>query len=191
MKHANTIIFENWDEVSEKVTENMKVYGKGIENVSVFKDVSKTLMVSMIAKKIPQPVMALIDIKAECLSDYEGIDDKTKKVGYTFPAEKCGKLLEDALGYLGYFKEIKSREVDPVSGDPMTEILYICEQENSGDTATSIAEHIECAINIISKDDEKEVIIETAYDAFSSIAAVLGNTTLADEVVNMKIDAMM
>ena len=154
---------------------NKKLKVFGVDKVSV----NETEM-TIVGKGHPE-LWKLVELDgSETIEDFEGIDDESKKIGHTFPINKVNKIWEAAFGYMG--KLIKMSE---------EEVLFIRKDSMNEELNDIISEQIEAAMMLIDINDDKDIIIETAFDAFIGIATTIGNTNLQCELENAKLDIMI
>lgn len=180
MQYKQTTVFDNWEEVSEKFASGVKMYGA--KEASLYRTPEGKIELSFVGK-IPAAIGSLIKFETgESLADYEGIDDETKKTGYVIPATKAPQLLVDTLGYEGTFHEIKTGEVDPISGEVKVEVHYIQTQGLEEAPNDLISEYIEAAVAMVDSDDDTESLLQTMFETFNQILDVTGNSNLQAEI---------
>ena len=179
-KFVNTIVFNGFEEASQMLMNSLKLYG--IKEAAIYKNAEGKIEISIVGK-IPKPVADLINLESgELISDYEGIDDTTKKTGYVFPVEKAKQLMVDAFGFDGRFHEVISEEQDPISGEVKKE-LYYTQREGAAESINDLlSEYIEAGINMIDAGDDAESVMQTAFETFNQILDLVGNSNLQEEV---------
>ena len=186
MKYSQIITFTGWKELEEEIFNNLKLYGLK-EGGSITKPIGEEPQLSILGK-IPPIIKGLIDVKGE-LSDYEGIDDATKKISHVFPLEICSALLVDILGFDGRFIEVPSKVQDPTSGEVSKDLIYISDNEIKSFLNEQISERIETAVNLIDfESDDKEYIASTILECFMGICEDIGNKNLCQEVESKFLD---
>lgn len=180
MIYKQTAVYENWDEVSEKFASGVKMYG--IKEASLYRTPEGKIEMSIVGK-MPAAVTKLIKFESgETIADYEGIDDETKKTGYVIPADKAPQLLVDTLGYEGTFHEIKTGDIDPISGEVKVEVHYIQTQGLEESPNDLISEYIEAAVAMVDASDDTETLLQTMFESFNQILNVTGNSNLQSEI---------
>ena len=171
-KYTTVVRLEGYQELGEELNKKLKIFG--VDKVSV----NQTELT--IVGKGHKQLWDLVELEGdESVDDFEGIDEESKKIGHTFPISKCNKILETAFGYPGDIIEIDENQV-----------LYLRTDDISEEINDTISEQIEMAVEITSPDDDKDVVIETCFNAFKSICAAIGNTNLECEINNALIDLM-
>ena len=188
MQFKQTTVFDNWEEVSKKFESGVKMYGA--KEASLYRTPEGKIEISFVGK-IPPAVVSLINFDAgETIADYEGIDDATKMTGYVIPADKAPKLLVDTLGYEGSFHEIKTGEVDPISGEVEMKVYYIQNQGLEESPNDLISEYIEAAISMVDNGDDVESVLQAMFESYNQILAVTGNANLQSEVNQKLLDVL-
>lgn len=173
-------VFENFEDASNRLCESLRLYG--IKEAAIYKSAEGKIEISIVGK-IPAPVAALITLESgELVSDYEGIDDATKKTGYVFPIEKCKALVVDAFGYEGRFLEVPSEEQDPISGEIKKELLFIQREKASEPINDLITEYVESAVNMVDASDDAESVMQVMFETFNQLLDLTGNSNLQEEL---------
>lgn len=186
MRYSQIIIFTGWKDLEDEIFNELRLYGLK-EGGSIIKASGEEPQLSILGK-IPSVVMKLIDLKGE-LSDYEGIDDETKKISHIFPLEICSGLLIDILGFDGRFIEVPSKIQDPTSGEVSKDLIYLSDKEIKSFLNEQISERVETAVNLIDfKADDKDYISSTVLECLMGICEDIGNKNLCQEVESKFLD---
>lgn len=170
-RYTSAVVVETIEEMSEEVTKKLKIYG--IDKVAI-----NDKEITVVGKGHPQLWKTITLEKGEVIDDFEGIDDETKKIGHTFPIEKCNGLLAEAFGYEGKIVVLENQ------------VLYLRDGSLKDDVNETISELVEGAVEMIDVNDEPGAIIETAFDTFQRICQTIGNKNLAHEIGSKMIDMM-
>lgn len=170
-RYTSAVVVESMEEMNEELTKKLKIYG--VDKVAV-----NDSEVTIVGKGHPQLWKTITLEKGETIDDFEGIDDETKKIGHTFPIEKCDGLFAEAFGYAGKIIQLEGQ------------VLYLRDGSLKDDLNETISELVEGAVEMIDVDDESGAIIETAFDTFQRICEAIGNKNLAHEISGKLIDMM-
>ena len=183
MKYSQVIIFQDWKELEVEMFKSLRMFG--VKEGSIIKRDGEGPKLSILGE-VPTLILNLMGIKRNELSDYEGIDDETKKISHVFPLEICSKLLIDIFGFEGRFMEIPSKIQDPTSGKMSTNIIFLSDDKIDNRLNEQVSERIEATINIVDfENDDKEYIKSLVLECLLGITNDLGNKNLRLEIESM------
>lgn len=170
-RYTNAIVFEGLEDLGEEMNKKLKIYG--VDKVSVTMD-----EITIVGKGHPELWKQVELETGESIDDFEGIDDESKKIGHTFPMTKVAKMFETAFGYSGSLKQLDE------------EIYYLRSDSKAEDLQEMITEALESSTALIDINDDKEIIVESAFDILIQIANIIGNQTMEDELASTKLNMM-
>lgn len=165
-RYSNTVIFEDWAEVSSELTAKLRIYGVERCNVNAKE-------VSIIGKGHPQMWKLISMEPGQELADFEGIDDETKKICHLFTMEQSTDLIKEALGYGGTFEEVNGK------------VMYIRDDSLNCEVNDACSEILEEAMELLSDD----ALIE-GLEYLIRLAQALGNNNLVHEM-QLKLNDIM